>query len=72
MKNKNLAIYLLIISILILSTESCTVIMKTFHPFNSENNCPTNNPNYFYKQNGAKPTKAYTRNIKFSQRRYRY
>jgi len=72
MKNKNQSFFILILFMLVLSTTSCNVIMKAIHPFNAQNDCPSNNPKYFFKKAGAKPTKAYVRNNRFTQRRYKY
>ena len=72
MKNKKPIFFILALVMLIISTYSCNIIMKTIHPFNSQNNCPTNNPNYFFKKAGAKPTRDYVRNNRFTQRRHKY
>ena len=72
MKNRKIKFYVLILVLLLVTMPSCNVIMKTLHPFSAESDCPTNDPNYFFKKAGAKPTKYYTRTNKFSQRRYKY
>jgi hypothetical protein len=72
MKNRKIKFYVLIAVLLLVATSSCNVIMKTIHPFNAQNDCPTNNPKYFFKKNGAKPTRNYVRNNRFTQRRHKY
>ena len=72
MKNRKIKFYVLIAVLLLVTMPSCNVIMKTIHPFNAQNDCPTNNPKYFFKKAGAKPTKDYTRHNRFTQRRYKY
>ena len=72
MKNRKIKFYVLISVLLLVTMPSCNVIMKIFHPFNAQNDCPTNNPNYFFKKAGAKPTKDYVRHNQFTKRRYKY
>jgi hypothetical protein len=67
MKKRNQGFFVLALIMLIVSTESCGMLRNT-----QESNCPTNDPNYFFKKAGAKPTKYYIRTNKFSQRRYKY
>ena len=49
---------------LAMCTMSCSfvnhLVSKTFP--SKQSYCPTNNPSYFFKQNGAKPTRNYLRN----------
>ena len=66
MKSRNLG-FLVLAVILVLSTSSCSLTRNS-----AESNCPTNDPNYFFKKAGAKPTKYYKRTNQFSQRRYKY
>ena len=49
-------IYLILIIILLLSQQSCNLYYKTLYG-GKQTSCPTNDPNYFYKQNGTKPFK---------------
>jgi hypothetical protein len=40
-----------------MTQQSCSTIRRIIYS-NQYNNCPSNNPNYFYKLNGTKPYKA--------------
>ena len=72
MKKRNQGFFVLALVMLIVSTESCSLIRRVLNPLSAESNCPTNNPNYFFQKAGAKPTRDYVRNNRFTQRRYKY
>ena len=58
MKKITKLVLLIIATITIISTQqSCTIIRRIVYS-NQYNNCPSNNPNFFYKLNGTKPYKV--------------
>jgi hypothetical protein len=65
MKKITKLVLLIIATITIISTQqSCTTIRLIVYS-NQYNNCPSNNPDYFYKLNGTKSYK-----VKNYRRRY--
>ena len=48
-----------------MTQQSCSTIRRIFYS-NQYNNCPSNNPNYFYKLNGTKSYKVRS----YKKRRY--
>jgi len=55
---------IIVICILAMCTMGCAsvnhLVSKTFP--SKQSYCPTNNSSFFFKQNGARPTKQYLRN----------
>jgi hypothetical protein len=58
---------LLIIAVITIAItqQSCSTIRRIIYS-NQYNNCPSNNPDYFYKLNGTKPYKVRS----YKKRRY--
>jgi hypothetical protein len=63
---KIIKLVLLIIAVvtITMTQQSCTTVRRIVYS-NQYNNCPSNNPDYFYKLNGTKPYK-----VKNYRRRY--
>ena len=64
---KTIKLVLLILAVITIAMtqQSCSTIRRIFYS-NQYNNCPSNNPNYFYKLNGAKSYKVRS----YKKRRY--
>ena len=63
---KTIKLVLLIIAVvtITMTQQSCSTIRRIIYS-NQYNNCPSNNPDYFYKLNDTKPYK-----VKNYRRRY--
>jgi hypothetical protein len=64
---KIIKLVLLIIAVvtITMTQQSCTTVRRIVYS-NQYNNCPSNNPDYFYKLNGTKPYKVRS----YKKRRY--
>ena len=56
-KTTKLVLLVIAVITIAITQQSCSTIRRIIYS-NQYNNCPSNNPNYFYKLNGAKPYKA--------------
>jgi hypothetical protein len=64
-KITKLILLIAVVVAIAMTQQSCSTIRRIIYS-NQYNNCPSNNPNYFYKLNNTKPYKVKS----YKKRRY--